>query len=78
MNAGAYGGEMKDVLYSVSHINFDGEVGCFEKESLKLGYRCSAYTDSNLNIPGPPPPPPPGAPAALNAAPPLTLNMRPS
>ena len=38
MNAGAYGGEMKDVLYSVSHINFDGEVGCFEKESLKLGY----------------------------------------
>ena len=52
MNAGAYGGEMKDVLCSVSHINFDGEVGCFEKESLKLGYRCSAYTDSNLIITG--------------------------
>ena len=52
MNAGAYGGEMKDVLCSVSHINFDGEVGHFEKESLKLGYRCSAYTDSNLIITG--------------------------
>ena len=52
MNAGAYGGEMKDVLCSVSHINFDGEIGCFEKESLKLGYRCSAYTDSNLIITG--------------------------
>ena len=52
MNAGAYGGEMKDVLCSVSHINFDGEVGCFEKENLKLGYRCSAYTDSNLIITG--------------------------
>ena len=49
MNAGAYGG---DVLCSVSHINFDGEVGCFEKENLKLGYRCSAYTDSNLIITG--------------------------
>lgn len=33
MNAGAYGGEMKDVLCSVSHINFDGEVGCFEKRA---------------------------------------------
>lgn len=50
MNAGAYGGEMKDVLYSVNHIDSDGKSGTLEKENLQLGYRHSAYTDNGFVI----------------------------
>lgn len=50
MNAGAYGGEMKDVLYSVSHIDSDGEIGELTKEELNLSYRRSAYTDNGFVI----------------------------
>lgn len=46
MNAGAYGGEMKDVLHSVGHITPDGTLGSLEGEALNLSYRRSAYTDS--------------------------------
>ncbi len=50
MNAGAYGGEMKDVLYSVNHIDSDGKSGTLEKDNLRLGYRHSAYTDNGFVI----------------------------
>lgn len=50
MNAGAYGGEMKDVLVECSHINPDGSLGYFKGEELSLGYRHSAYCDSELVI----------------------------
>lgn len=50
MNAGAYGGEMKDVLYSVSHIDSDGKIGELSKENLNLSYRRSAYTDNGFVI----------------------------
>lgn len=41
MNAGAYGGEMKDVLKSVTVLTGDGEVKTLQKEELELGYRTS-------------------------------------
>lgn len=41
MNAGAYGGEMKDVLISVTVIDENGELLTIEKENLELGYRTS-------------------------------------
>lgn len=50
MNAGAYGGEMKDVLYSVSHIDLNGEFGEKSKEELNLSYRHSAYTENGFVI----------------------------
>ena len=50
MNAGAYGGEMKDVLYSVNHIDNDGNNGTLNKENLDLGYRHSAYTSNGFVI----------------------------
>lgn len=50
MNAGAYGGEMSDVLIECEHILPDGSVGSFKGDELRLGYRCSAYTDSDLVI----------------------------
>lgn len=50
MNAGAYGGEMKDVTVSVNHIDKAGNVGCFSGDELNFGYRKSAYTGSDLII----------------------------
>ncbi|MCH5188954.1 MAG: UDP-N-acetylmuramate dehydrogenase [Oscillospiraceae bacterium] len=50
MNAGAYGGEMKDVLCSVSHIDENGELGELSKENLNLSYRHSAYAENGFVI----------------------------
>ncbi len=50
MNAGAYGGEMKDVVVRVNHIDKKGNVGSFCGDELKFSYRKSAYTDSDLII----------------------------
>lgn len=41
MNAGAYGGEMKDVLIEVTALTGDGNVVTIPKEDLELGYRTS-------------------------------------
>lgn len=50
MNAGAYGGEMKDVLVSCEHLNSDGSLSSFSGDELGLSYRHSAYSDSDLII----------------------------
>lgn len=52
MNAGAYGGEMKDVLIKCSHIDRNGDIGYLEKDDLKLSYRYSAYYDNDCIITG--------------------------
>lgn len=44
MNAGAYGGEMKDVLRSCEHMTPDGKIEILSGEEMKLSYRRSAYT----------------------------------
>lgn len=41
MNAGAYGGEMKDVLVNVTVLKESGKVVKLEKAELELGYRTS-------------------------------------
>ncbi len=41
MNAGAYGGEMKHVLKSVTVLTKEGEVKTLPAEELELGYRTS-------------------------------------
>ena len=50
MNAGAYGGEMKDVLYRCDHMTIDGEVSSLIDEELDLSYRHSAYSKSDKII----------------------------
>ncbi len=50
MNAGAYGGEMKDVLIQCRHLDENGDPGEFAGESLDFSYRRSAYTDRRLVI----------------------------
>lgn len=52
MNAGAYGGEMKDVLYRCDHIDKNGNEGFLEYEDLKLSYRHSAYYENDCVITG--------------------------
>lgn len=43
MNAGAYGGELSQVVTKVRAMNTDGEVVTLEKEELLLGYRTSVF-----------------------------------
>lgn len=50
MNAGAYGGEMRDVLLSCRHITPDGSVGTFAGADLQLGYRRSVYSGQDYII----------------------------
>lgn len=52
MNAGAYDGEMKQVVHSVAHISPEGEIGRTEKENLEFGYRTSVYRSNNMIITG--------------------------
>lgn len=47
MNAGAYGGEMKDILHSVTVLTSDGEVKELSNEQLELGYRTSIIARKN-------------------------------
>ncbi len=50
MNAGAYGGEMKDVLFSCKHIDSNGNIGELSRDELNLRYRGSAYTDNGFTV----------------------------
>lgn len=52
MNAGAYSGEMKDVLFRCDHIDKNAEKGFLQGEDLKLSYRHSAYCDNGFIITG--------------------------
>ena len=45
MNAGAYGGEMAQVLVSVTALNLDGSIRTIPAESCGLGYRRSVFSD---------------------------------
>lgn len=48
MNAGAYGGEMKQCLLSATVIDSEGEIHELDNEALKLGYRSSVLQNSSL------------------------------
>ena len=41
MNAGAYGGEMKDIIVNATVLTQEGEILTLNKEELELGYRTS-------------------------------------
>ena len=45
MNAGAYGGEMAQVLVSVTALDLDGSIQTIPDESCGLGYRKSVFSD---------------------------------
>ena len=45
MNAGAYGGEMKDVVVSVRCLDDDGEIREYPAEALDFSYRHSRFSE---------------------------------
>ena len=50
MNAGAYNGEIKDVIISSRYINKFGKEGEMLKEEMNLGYRTSVYMEKDYFI----------------------------
>ena len=50
MNAGAYGGEIKDVILYAEHIDKNGERGVFEGDALEMSYRHSVYSSKKYII----------------------------
>ncbi len=67
MNAGAYGGEMKDVLETVTHLTAGGRLETVSGPELDLGYRHSRYTGGKDVILGARLRLAPGSPAAIAA-----------
>ena len=50
MNAGAYGGEMKDILESVTVLTPEGEQKELKNEELQLGYRASVVKEKGYIV----------------------------
>ncbi|TAH73847.1 MAG: UDP-N-acetylmuramate dehydrogenase [Anaerolineaceae bacterium] len=48
MNAGAYGGEIKQILVSATVIDREGEIHTIDKDDLQLGYRTSILQKKDL------------------------------
>ena len=46
MNAGAYGGEMKDIVKNVTVLNEKGEINILTNEKCEFSYRHSRFTNS--------------------------------
>lgn len=50
MNAGAYGGEMKDVIKSVKVLDQEGNIKVLQADELELGYRSSIIAKKGLVV----------------------------
>ena len=50
MNAGAYGGEIKDVVCEVTYIDTDGEIKTSKNAELDFSYRHSVFCDKKCVI----------------------------
>lgn len=50
MNAGAYGGQMADVIESAECLTATGEIKTLKKEDMRLGYRSSVFKNGGLII----------------------------
>lgn len=50
MNAGAYGGEIKDVLLSVTAMDRNGELHTYQAKELDMSYRHSRFSDSGETV----------------------------
>lgn len=50
MNAGAYGGEMSQVVKSAGYILPDGKTGEIDIEDMELGYRTSVFKSNEMII----------------------------
>lgn len=52
MNAGAYGGEIKDVITKCDYMTSDGKPGQMSAKDMSLGYRTSVFNKNDCVITG--------------------------
>lgn len=50
MNAGAYGGEIRDVIFSADAVEGDGMVSTVRKDDMALSYRHSCFMDNDMTV----------------------------
>lgn len=50
MNAGAYGGEIKDIAVEIKAFDFEGNLHTFKNEEMNFSYRHSRIFDDNLIV----------------------------
>lgn len=50
MNAGAYGGEMKDIIKEVKVLDDQGKIRVLSNEEMKLGYRTSIVKEKGYTV----------------------------
>ncbi|MDE7187128.1 MAG: UDP-N-acetylmuramate dehydrogenase [Lachnospiraceae bacterium] len=50
MNAGAYGGEMKQVVVSVRGLDTEGQILLLDNETMEFGYRTSAIKNRSVIV----------------------------
>lgn len=50
MNAGAYGGEIKDILIETTYLDYDGNIHTVSNEECNFNYRYSMFKDINAII----------------------------
>jgi len=50
MNAGAYGGEMKDVILAARYIDKKGDINTINVKDMNLSYRHSIFSENTDNI----------------------------
>lgn len=50
MNAGAYGGEMKDVLKEATVLDSEGQIRCIPAGKLAMGYRTSVIKEAGYMV----------------------------
>ncbi|MDE6733428.1 MAG: FAD-binding protein [Oscillospiraceae bacterium] len=50
MNAGAYGGEMKDIVKSARYVDGEGNIAEMSSGEMKLSYRHSVFSENNFCI----------------------------
>lgn len=50
MNAGAYGGEMSQVISKVHALDMEGKEHCFTRDEMKFGYRHSLLCEKKLLV----------------------------
>lgn len=48
MNAGAYGTEIKDVVYEVTYLNGNNEIKTIKNEEIGFSYRRSIFTENDI------------------------------
>lgn len=50
MNAGAYGGEMKNIVVNVKAVNHNGNIVSYDRDELDFGYRHSVFQHNGQAI----------------------------